>query len=87
MCLRSVLQVAGNAALRLLLALVPRPTWARPAERLRTATRVAQRRESLDSAVLAVYGWPSDLADDEILKRLIALNLERAQSGARASRE
>jgi hypothetical protein len=32
----------------------------------------------LDEAVFAVYGWPSDLSDDEILERLLALNLERA---------
>ncbi len=28
--------------------------------------------------VAAAYGWPSDLADDEILKRLLDLNLARA---------
>jgi hypothetical protein len=28
--------------------------------------------------VAAAYGWPADLADDEILKRLLALNLARA---------
>jgi hypothetical protein len=31
------------------------------------------------SAVLAAYGWPEDLADGEILARLLALNLERAE--------
>jgi hypothetical protein len=36
----------------------------------------AHRR--LDEAVFAAYGWPADLADDEILSRLLALNLERA---------
>jgi hypothetical protein len=25
------------------------------------------------------YGWPSDLSDEEILERLLALNLERAE--------
>ncbi len=34
----------------------------------------------LDRAVLAAYRWPADLSDDEILRRLLALNLERAQS-------
>ena len=33
---------------------------------------------ALDAAVLAAYGWPKDLTDDEILARLLALNLERA---------
>jgi len=32
----------------------------------------------LDYAVLDAYGWPRDLADDEILARLLALNYERA---------
>ena len=32
----------------------------------------------LDAAVSAAYGWPADLADGEILERLLALNLERA---------
>ena len=32
----------------------------------------------LDAAVADVYGWLADLADAEILERLLALNLERA---------
>lgn len=32
----------------------------------------------LDEAVAAAYGWSADLSDDEILERLLALNLERA---------
>ena len=32
----------------------------------------------LDQAVLAAYGWPPDLADEQILERLLELNLERA---------
>ncbi|MBX3051652.1 MAG: class I SAM-dependent DNA methyltransferase [Caldilineaceae bacterium] len=32
----------------------------------------------LDAAVSAAYGWPADTADEEILERLLALNLERA---------
>ena len=34
----------------------------------------------LDAAVAAAYGWPADLTDDEILARLLALNLERAKA-------
>jgi hypothetical protein len=30
-------------------------------------------------AIFAAYGWPSDLSDEEILERLLALNLERAE--------
>ncbi|HEY3969563.1 MAG TPA: DNA methyltransferase [Planctomycetaceae bacterium] len=43
-----------------------RPTWLDLAHR------------QLDEAVFAAYGWPSDLTDDQILERLLALNLERA---------
>ena len=43
-----------------------RPTWLDNAHR------------TLDAAVSAAYGWPADLADAEILERLLALNLERA---------
>jgi hypothetical protein len=49
------------------------------------APRLAQLHEALDRAVLGAYGW-SDLADhlrtpegdEELLRRLLALNLERA---------
>lgn len=34
--------------------------------------------QRLDAAVAAAYGWPPDLSDDEILARLLALNLARA---------
>jgi hypothetical protein len=34
---------------------------------------------TLDAAVCAAYGWPADLSDEEVLARLLALNLERAQ--------
>ena len=37
---------------------------------------IAHRK--LDAAVFAAYGWPVDLSDDDILARLLALNLERA---------
>ena len=43
-----------------------RPTWLDNAHR------------TLDAAVADAYGWPADLADGEILERLLALNLERA---------
>lgn len=46
-----------------------RPTW------------LAQRHEALDRAVLAAYGWPEDLPDDDILARLLALNAERHAAG------
>ena len=36
------------------------------------------RQQALDEAVLDAYGWPHDISDDEILERLLALNLARA---------
>ena len=49
-----------------------RPSW------------LAQAHETLDAAVAAAYGWPDITAstpDDELLKRLLALNRERAGGG------
>jgi len=43
-----------------------RPTWLDMAHR------------KLDDAVFLAYGWPSDLPDEEILQRLLHLNLARA---------
>jgi hypothetical protein len=38
----------------------------------------------LDDAVAAAYGWPADIAEEEALARLLALNLDRAGGGALA---
>jgi hypothetical protein len=38
--------------------------------------------EELDIAVSAAYGWPQRLTDDEILTRLVALNVQRAAEEA-----
>ena len=35
---------------------------------------------ALDNAVLDAYGWPHNLSDEEILERLLALNLERTEA-------
>lgn len=43
-----------------------RPTWLDDAHR------------KLDETVSAAYGWDADLSDDEILKNLLELNLQRA---------
>jgi len=45
-----------------------RPTW------------LALAHQKLDEAVLDAYGWPHDLTDEEILERLLALNLERGRA-------
>jgi hypothetical protein len=39
--------------------------------------------DKLDIAVAEAYGWPADLADDEILARLVALNKERSEEEKR----
>jgi hypothetical protein len=63
------------------------PPDATPAQlKERTLTNLYNQRpawldlahRALDAAVLAAYGWPPDLADAQILERLLALNLERA---------
>ena len=43
-----------------------RPTW------------LDHAHKTLDAAVAAAYGWPVDLEDQDILGRLLTLNLERA---------
>ncbi len=47
-----------------------RPTWLQLAH------------ERLDRAVLDAYGWPHNLDDEELLARLLALNLARAGAAA-----
>ena len=42
-----------------------RPTW------------LDLAHKKLDEAVAEAYGWPADLSDEEILEKLLALNLER----------
>jgi hypothetical protein len=42
-----------------------RPTW------------LANAHAILNAAVLAAYGWPPDLPDNEVLARLLELNLSR----------
>jgi hypothetical protein len=38
--------------------------------------QLAQR--ALEVAVLAAYGWPADLEDEELLRRLLEFNLAPA---------
>lgn len=44
-----------------------KPTWLKNAHK------------ELDDAVAEAYGWPTDLADDEILEKLFDLNQKRAK--------
>jgi hypothetical protein len=39
--------------------------------------------ETLKARRGSAYGWPHDLSDDEILARLLVLNLERAAGQGR----
>lgn len=39
---------------------------------------LANAHRKLDEVVFAAYGWPLDLSDEQILEKLLALNLERA---------
>ena len=48
------------------------------------AAAAENARRMPDEAVAAAYGWPADLSDDEILKRLLELNLERAAAQEKA---
>ena len=43
--------------------------------------------KKLDAAVATAYGWPADLADEQILECLLALNLERAAEETKATKE
>lgn len=63
-------EAAGLLARRTLTNLYnQRPAW------------LDQAHRQLDEAVFAAYGWPSDLDDEEVLERLLRLNLERAAAG------
>jgi len=69
--------------------LLPKDDDAARALKLRTLTKLYNERPAwldmahrdLDAAVAAAYGWPADMADEEILERLFALNQARAAAG------
>jgi len=64
---------------------IPKPEHAAELKK-RTLTNLYNQRpawldhahRALDEAVAAAYGWPADLSEDEVLRRLLALNRERA---------
>lgn len=71
--------------------LIPRPEYAAELKK-RTLTGLYNARppwldyahQALDAAVAAAYGWAdygSEMADEELLRRLLALNRERAGAG------
>ncbi|MBE7432415.1 MAG: class I SAM-dependent DNA methyltransferase [Anaerolineales bacterium] len=67
--------------------LPPRSGRAGEGSKKRTLTNLYNQRptwlelahKKLDDAVFAAYGWENTLSDEEILERLLALNLERSK--------
>ena len=74
--------------------LEPRDTDCAAKLKKRTLTNLYNERpawldlahKKLDAAVAAAYGWPADLSDEQILQRLLALNLERADEKEQAAK-
>lgn len=68
--------------------IVPKDAAAEKELKKRTLTNLYNQRPAwlanahtaLDDAVLAAYGWPAGISDDDLLARLLALNLSRAGS-------
>jgi hypothetical protein len=69
--------------------LLPKDEAAAKELRKRTLTNLYNQRpawldhlhQELDAAVAAAYGWPADLPDEEVLRRLLELNRARAAAG------
>ena len=66
---------------------VPRNEDAAKALKKRTLTNLyntrpqwlADAHAALDAAVAAAYGWPADIAEDDVLRELLELNLTRSE--------
>jgi type II restriction/modification system DNA methylase subunit YeeA len=66
--------------------ILPKNEAAAPILKKRTLTNLYNERPAwldnahrgLDEAVAEAYGWKADMSDDEVLTRLLALNIERA---------
>jgi hypothetical protein len=50
------------------------------APQLRPNGLAKNAHRQLDEAVFAAYGWQPDLSDDELLARLLELNLARSKA-------
>jgi hypothetical protein len=48
---------------------------------------LANAHRRLDEDVFAAYGWPADLSDDDLLARLLELNLSRAGRAAASAED
>ena len=87
---KSVSQVDGEAAYRRItydFAMTAAAACAKELKK-RTLTNLYNQRPAwldlahrrLDEAVFAAYGWPPSLTDDELLARLLELNLARSSA-------
>ena len=78
---------AGETPMRYPDRIVPKTVEAAVKLKERTLTNLYNQRprwladahDALDRAVAAAYGWPEDIANEEALARLLALNLERSK--------
>ena len=74
--------------------LVPKDEECAKELKMRTLTNLYNQKptwlqlahKKLDEAVFAAYGWPPDLSDEQILEKLLALNLERAAEDSASAR-
>ena len=72
---------------------VPRDEDAAKSLKKRTLTNLynarpqwlADAHATLDAAVAAAYGWPSDITDDDALRELLALNRDNDSTGTEAT--
>ncbi len=48
-------------------------------------TMIRRHHDAINGLVAEAYGWPSDLSDEEILTRLVALNKQRAAEEVRGT--
>ena len=77
----------GEAPMRYPDRIVPKTVEAAVKLKERTLTNLYNQRprwladahDALDRAVAAAYGWPEDIATEDALARLLALNLERSK--------
>ena len=66
----------------------PKPDWCANQLKKRTLTNLYNERPTwldlahrkLDEAVFAAYGWDAGISDEELLEKLVALNVARAQA-------
>jgi hypothetical protein len=67
-------------------AAIPAPSRS-PTSSLRRPTWLDLAHRKRNKVVFAAYGWSADLSDEEILSRLLALNLQRASAQEMGSSE